>query len=83
MIDSSAFRVIILALFGKSRRLASKRVFIFRSHTQVKNKTTSSRRKVARKTGKDLCCMFLLAILGADPAQTWQNTRGVYVCSNN
>ena len=26
-----------------------------------------------------LRCMFLLAILGVDPAQTWQNTKGGYV----
>ena len=35
------------------------------------------------KGGKVLCSMFLLAILGVDPAQTLGITGGSYVCSYN
>ena len=35
------------------------------------------------KPGKVLCCVFLLAILGVGPAQTWQNKKGGYLCPYN
>ena len=37
-------------------------------------------REMLWKLGKVLCCIFLFAILGVDPAQTWQNAEGGYVC---
>lgn len=36
---------------------------------------------MGRKPGKDLYCMFLLAILGVDPSQNQAKYKGDYVCS--
>ena len=50
---------------------------------RVKNKTTSSQRKIVRKIGKTLCCMFLMAIWGLTLHKTWQKTKKkVVMCAH-
>ena len=43
------------------------------------NSTTSPERVAAGKPGKVLCCMFLFAILGVEPAQKPSKVQKMYV----